>query len=118
MAITSEIIGKLGGADVEEHPIGLEAVKGTGVRHPLLTVNVSGRTLVTIVAEITAGPSTSSNQPQFYFGDILGPRMSVGEVRWAEIVDTDTEIGLQTNVAVGSGSQVTFSGSAYVTPLE
>ena len=118
MAITSEIIGKLGGADVEEHPIGLTDVDGDGVRHPLLSLTVSGRALVAVEIEITAGPSSPRNQPQFYAGDIMGPSMSRGEFWWVTIVDTDVEFGLQTNVNPTSGSKVTFSGTAYVAPME
>ena len=118
MAITSEIIGKLGGADVEEHSIGLTDVDGRGVRRPLFSVTASGRTLVAVAVEITAGPNNPSNQPQFYIGDIMGPRMARGEAWWVTVVDTDAEFGLQTNVNPASGSKVTFSGTAYVAPME
>lgn len=118
LAITSEIIGKLGGADVEEHPIGLEDVDGNGVRRPLFSVATSGRALVAVEVENIAGPSNSSNQPQFYAGDIMGPRMARGEAWWLAVVDTDVEFGLQTNVNPTSGSKFTFSGTAYVAQLE
>lgn len=114
MAITAQMIGKLGGADVEEHPVSGVDVGGSGKKHPLINVPVSARTLVAIIVEITESTSSSPYLPQLYIGGTMSEKMGVGLAAWAAVVDTDTDVGIYTNNRSGTD----FSGTVYVVPLD
>lgn len=112
MAITSEIIGKLGGADVEQIPVGGTA-GGIGVKNPLGTPVASNQTLVAILIYITDAPSRESNRPQLYIGDSMSDKLTLGQVTWVAVVDAGAEFGVYTNAS----SNTTFTGHVYMVKL-
>ena len=74
MAITSEIIGKLGGK-VEVIPVEGTASGGTGSSVVLATIDIpAGETwLVAAIGQKTGGSSLSGSQPELYLGDVKIP---------------------------------------------
>ena len=72
MAITSEIIGKLGGADVEVTPVEGVASGSTGSSKVLATIDIpAGETwLVAAIGQKTAASSLSGSQPELHLGDV------------------------------------------------
>lgn len=70
MAITSEIIGKLGGADVESVPVSGETSGGSGAEVIMHTVQVpAGETwLIAAIGALTAGYDSSNLSPSVYLG--------------------------------------------------
>ena len=75
MAITSEIIGKLGGAGVEVTPVEGAASGSSGSSKVLATIDVpAGETwLVAAIGQKTAGSSFDTSQPELHLGDIKMP---------------------------------------------
>ena len=75
MAITSEIIGKLGGADVEVAPVEGAASGSSGSSKVLATIDIpAGETwLVAAIGQKTAASSLSGSQPELYLGDVKIP---------------------------------------------
>ena len=71
MAITSEIIGKLGGADVEVIPVEGAASGSPGSTEVLATIDVpAGETwLVAAIGKTSASSSSSASRPQLQLGD-------------------------------------------------
>ena|SRR5699024_4376276 len=80
MAITSEIIGKLGGADVEVMPVEGEASGNNGSSEVLATIDVpAGETwLVAAIGQVTTASTTSSAQPDLHLGDVQISRVPSG----------------------------------------
>ena len=74
MAITSEIIGKLGGG-VEEVPVSGTVSGGSGTTTLMTTITVpEGKTwLVSVIGQKTAGSSFDTSQPELHLGDIKMP---------------------------------------------
>lgn len=97
MAITSELIGKLGGADVESTPISA-SLKGNGSSQVLHTVNIpAGETwLVAVVATGTAGSSSSSSMPHINIGGAKVPQ-STGHFASAEIMTESGDVIIESN---------------------
>ena len=75
MAITSEIIGKLGGADVEVTPVEGVASGSAGSSKVLATIDIpAGETwLVAAIGQKTAASSLSGSQPELHLGDVKIP---------------------------------------------
>ena len=71
MAITSEIIGKLGGAEIEVTSVFGSATGGKGSEEVLATINVpSGETwLIAVMGDLTPRFGNSSQAPSLYLGD-------------------------------------------------
>ena len=71
MAITSEIIGKLGGGDVEVTPVEGAASGLTGTAEVLSTIEMPpGETwLVAVVGQLSAASSSSGTSPVLHLGD-------------------------------------------------
>ena len=72
MAITSEIIGKLGGAGVEVIPVEGAASGGRGSSKVIATIDVpAGETwLVAAIGQITEASSIASSQPDLHLGGV------------------------------------------------
>ena len=70
MAITSEFIGKLGGADVKAIPVSVTASGGKDSEEVLATINVpSGETwLIAVIGDLTPRFAVSSMAPSLYLG--------------------------------------------------
>ena len=75
MAITSEIIGKLGGADVEVTPVEGAASGSSGSSAVIATIDIpAGETwLVAAIGQKTAGSSFDTSQPEFHLGNVKMP---------------------------------------------
>ena len=116
MAITSEIIGKLGGADVEVMPVEGAASGPKGSSEVLATIDVpAGETwLVAAIGQTIAGSSVSSSRPWLYLGDELSSRNSDG---MHGLATTATgSISLYIKRGIGSGTD-TFTGHVYAAKL-
>ncbi|NWO15767.1 MAG: hypothetical protein HLX46_02740 [Corynebacterium sp.] len=116
MAITSEIIGKLGGAGATEIPISATGLSGSSTNHRLATVESSGRTLVVVDLNITNASSSATYQPRIYIGDTDYGKTGTGEVKIFEIVNTDIDIEV-TTYSTTSGNRVDLHGHVYAVKL-
>ena len=117
MAITSEIIGTLGGAGVEVIPVEGTASGPSGSSEVLATIDVpAGETwLVAAIGQTTAASSVSSVRPRLYLGEDLSSRPTPGET--SGIVTTATEsISLSIERATSSGVD-SFTGHVYAVKL-
>ena len=71
MAITSEIIGKLGGADVESVPVSMSG-SGNGTKHLLTRVEVpAGKQVLVAVAGKFTSTQTPNVRPNFDIGGFV-----------------------------------------------
>ena len=114
MAITSEIIGKLGGADVEVIPVEGAASGGRGSSEVLATIDVpAGETwLVAAIGQVT--PASTSLSPRLQLGDEVSTEATRGT---HGLVTTATEsISLSIRRAANSGSDA-FTGHVYTVKL-
>ena len=114
MAITSEIIGKLGGADVEVIPVEREASGPKGSSETLATIDVpAGETwLVAAIGQVT--PASASLSPRLHLGDEVSTAAPRGK---HGLVTTATEsISLSISRATNSGSDA-FTGHVYAVKL-
>ena len=114
MAITSEIIGKLGGgAGVEETPISGTA-KGNGTSALMTTITVpAGETwLVAVIGTVTTLASTLQGCPYITIGDKKAAFGSEGGV--SALVTGAAEIRLRRNYNLGSDS---FTGHVYTVKM-
>ena len=114
MAITSRLIGKIGGAEVEEVPFALTGATGSGASHTLATVTVppGGRVLVAINSNITRNTST----PRLQIGGLrTGTITTTGAARHIHIVTESTTAALVTSSNI-SGTDI--SGTVYIAELD
>lgn len=113
MAITSELIGKLGGEDVESTPISA-SLKGSSSSQVLHTVNIpAGETwLVAVVATGTAGSSTGSNMPRINIGGVKVPQ-STGHFASAEIMTKSGDVIIESN----SSNTSSIEGHVYTVKM-
>ena len=114
MAITSEIIGKFGGADVEVIPVEGVASGRKGSSEVIATIDIpAGETwLVAAIGQMT--PASASLSPRLQLGDEVdteAPRGAHG------LAATATgSISLYIKRETGSGSD-TFTGHVYTVKL-
>ena len=114
MAITSEIIGKLGGADVETIPVSGTASDSPGSSKVLATIDVpAGETWLVAVIGTATTPATGRNgYPEIVIGNTRAAFSGVGG---ASALATGTvEIRLRRNWSLGSDS---FTGHVYTVKL-
>ena len=116
MAITSEIIGKLGGAGVEVIPVEGEASGGKDSLEVLATIDVpAGETwLVAAIGQTTAASNTSTFRPRLYLGNEISSSNSDG-VHGLATTATET-ISLSIRRNYGSGTD-TFTGHVYTVKM-
>ena len=114
MAITSEIIGKLGGADVEVTPVSRTASGGKGSSTVLRTVQVpAGETwLVAAIGTITTAGTVLIDYPQLGVGD--RKVIFKGEGGASAIVTGTTQVTLTRQASYGSDS---FTGHVYAVKM-
>ena len=117
MAIASEIIGKLGGADVEVIPVEGEASGSSGSSKVIATIDVpAGETwLVAAIGKTTAASLVDSSRPWFYLGEDLSARPSPGETYGLARVATEP-ISLSIKRGFSSGVD-SFTGHVYAVKL-
>ena len=113
MAITSEVIGKLGGADVEVTPVE-GSISGQGKSLLLHTVEVSAgeRVLVAIscLGELAENWST---KPYVSVGTVQIPQVDLTRILAVEVVDATSNVRFH---SVSSGTS-SFTGHVYVVKL-
>ena len=116
MAITSEIIGKLGGADVEVIPVEGEASGSSGSSEVLATIDVpAGETwLVAAIGQTTAGSSASSYRPWLDLGNEISSRVSDGMHGLATTATESISLSIRRNYSSGTDS---FTGHVYAVKL-
>ena len=117
MAITSEIIGKLGGADVDIIPVEGEASGDRGSSEVIATIDVpAGETwLVAAIGQTTAGISSPAYHPDLHLGGVSIPK--AGPSNRHGLATTATEsISLSIKRNYLSGTD-TFTGHVYTVKL-
>ena len=117
MAITSEIIGKLGGADVEVTPVEGAASGSWGSEEVLHTVEVpAGETwLVALYGNLQSFSSGGTSSAQLVIGTtMLPPRASNGIIGLAHVGAGTIDVKLHRNNSSGSDS---FTGHVYTVKL-
>ena len=117
MAITSEIIGTLGGADVEVIPVEGVASEGIGSSEVLATIDVpAGETwLVAAIGQTTAGSSVSSRIPALQLGDVRIPSANPSRPHGLATIASET-VSLTIERNYNSGAD-TFTGHVYTVKL-
>ena len=111
MAITSEIIGKLGGGFVKEEPVSGSASGDVGSTLVLSTIEVPlGETwLISVLGDAEANSTSRGNWADLYIGEtkVAFPSGAVG----VSAAATGTvDIGIRRSRSYGSDS---FTGTAY-----
>ena len=116
MAITSEIIGKLGGADVEVMPVEGAASGGNGSSTVIATIDVpAGETwLVAAIGQLTTGSAVNASLPDLHLGDVRIPRGPRGTLGLATTASETVNFIIKR--ATGSGAD-TFTGHVYTVKL-
>lgn len=113
MAVTSELIGRLGGADVEKAPISF-VIEGDGASELLLSVDIpAGETwLVAIIGEGVAGSDVGARMPRIVIGDTRVPQ-STGHFASAAIMDKSFDV----EVSSGTKYESSFTGHIYTVKM-
>ena len=113
MAITSEIIGKLGGG-VEEAPVSGTVSGGSGATTLMTTITVpAGKTWLVAVIGTATSPATGRNgYPEIVIGNTRAAFSGVGGV--SALVTGTVEIRLRRNWSLGSDS---FTGTVYTAEM-
>ena len=117
MAITSEIIGRLGGAGVDVIAVEGAASGPNGSSTVIATIDIpAGETwLVAAIGQTAAANSIDSYRPWFYLGEDLSARPSPGKTSGLATTATES-ISLSIKRATPSGSD-TFTGHVYTVKL-
>ena len=113
MAITSEIIGKLGGG-VEESPVSGEASGSSKTGTLMTTITVpEGKTwLVAVIGTVTAANSNFASYPEIAIGTTRAAFNGVGGA--SALVTGTVEIRLHRNFNLRSDS---FTGTVYTAEM-
>ena len=116
MAITSEIIGKLGGADLESYPVSVpENQPDTLLR--TVTVPAGKRYLVAATGHSPKMASAAGSKPTLYVGNVKSqPGERYGQFSVMAIVESSVEIRFDTYTTSTTGN-ATFEGTVYVLEL-
>ena len=116
MAITSEIIGKLGGADVDVIPVEREASGPKGSSEVLATIDVpAGETwLVAAIGQTTAASNTSTFRPRLYLGNEISSSNSDGTHGLATTASETISFTIKRHTSSGAD---TFTGHVYTVKL-
>ena len=117
MTITSELIGKLGGSEVNQIPVSVTASGGSGSKHILHTVEVpEGQTwLVILQGDLQSTMGGTSSSADLYIGDTLYDGNTENGINGLAHVGTGTiEVGLRRNYSNRSDA---FTGTVYTVRL-
>ena len=116
MAITSEIIGKLGGADLEVIPVEGEASGPSGSSETLATIDIpAGETwLVAAIGQVTAGSTSTTSRPRLYLGDEVSILASSGAQGLATTATEPISFTIERRTASGAD---TFTGHVYTVKM-
>ena len=113
MAITSEIIGKLGGR-VEETPVSgtVSGVSGTTTLMTTITVPAGKTWLVAVIGTATTPATGLNGYPEIVIGDKKAAFKGEGGV--SALVTGTAEIRLRRNYSISSDS---FAGTVYTAEM-
>ena len=116
MAITSEIIGKLGGADVEVIPVEGVASGKSGSSTVIATIDVpAGETwLVAVIGQLAVGASGPSQLPELHLGDVQTPRAPSGTHGLATTASETISFTIKRGLSSAADS---FTGHVYTVKL-
>ena len=117
MAITSEIIGKLGGADVGVMAVEGGASGGIGSSKVLVTIDIpAGETwLVAAIGQKTSASSFASGQPELRLGDVkILVEVPDGKYGLATTASGKISFSIKRNNASGTDS---FTGHVYTAKM-
>ena len=116
MAITSEIIGKLGGADVEVIPVEGAVSGPNGSSKVIATIDIpAGETwLVAVIGQMVAASTTSGFLPQLHLGDEVSSGKSFGAQGLATTATEPISLSIKRNAGNGSDA---FTGHVYTVKL-
>ena len=117
MAITSEIIGRLGGAGMEVIPVEGKASEGKGSTKVLATIDIpAGETwLVAAIGQTTAGSGNSTYHPDLHLGGVSKPTAGPGGVHGLATTATESiSLSIKRNFSSGTDS---FTGHVYTVKL-
>ena len=116
MAITSEIIGKLGGADVEVIPVEGVASGASGSSEVIATIDVpAGETwLVAAIGQTTTATNAAAYLPQLHLGDVQTPKITSGAHGLATTATEPISLSIKRNASNGAD---TFTGHVYTVKL-
>ena len=117
MAITSEIIGKLGGADVEVIPVEGAASGPSGSSTVIATIDVpAGETwLVAAIGQVTLASNLSTQRPDLHLGGVDKSKVGPNGTHGLATTATGT-ISFTINRGYSSGAD-TFTGHVYTVKL-
>ena len=115
MAITSEIIGKFGGAGVDVIPVEGAASGRVNSSEVLATIDVpAGETwLVAAIGQVT--PANAASRPRLHLGDNIYGRPPAGET-YGLVTITTEPISLSLKRETSSGVD-SYTGHAYAVKL-
>ena len=117
MAITSELLGKLGGADVEVIPVSGSASGGTNSVEVLATIEIPpGQTwAIAVIGEMDAGYTTSSASPYLMLGSVGTLRYNTQDHMTVAGIHSETvEVAIKRSYHNRSD---TFTGHVYIVKL-
>ena len=116
MAITSEIIGKLGGADLKSYPVSVpENRPDTLLR--AVTVPAGKKFLVAAEGYCPKEASSSQFKPTLYVGDVKSiPAVRYGRFGVMTIAEQDVKVRFDTSTSTGLNNS-SFEGTVYVLEL-
>ena len=117
MAITSEIIGKLGGgAEMEEYPVSVRENRPDTLLRAV-TVPAGKRYLVAAEGHCPKQAGSPAANPTLYVGDVKSsPSVRYGRFSVMNIVEQDAEVRFDT-YASSSINNSSFEGTVYVLEL-
>ena len=116
MAITSEIIGKLGGADLEVMPVEGAASGTSGSSEVLATIDVpAGETwLVAAIGQVDPGATGTTSRPRLYLGDEVSAVAPSGTQGLATTATEPISFTIERRTSSGAD---TFTGHVYTVKL-
>ena len=116
MAITSEIIGKLGGTDVESVPVSMSGT-GNGTKHLLTRVEVPAgkQVLVAVVGKFTA-TQPISGRPDFGIGGFVSYASTDtnAHASASAVLSQSGDVNVITRTPIGTS---TFVGTVYTAEM-
>ena len=117
MAITSEIIGRLGGADVEVIPVEGEVSGSKGSSEVLATIDVpAGETwLVAAIGQVTAASNLATQLPDLHLGGVGKSKVNPRETHGLATTATGT-ISFTIDRNYSSGADA-FTGHVYTAKM-
>ena len=116
MAITSEIIGRLGGAGVEVIPVEGVASGSSGSSEVLATIDVpAGETwLVAAIGQTTTGGPGTTSRPRLYLGDEVSTVASSGALGLATTATEPISLSIERRTSSGADA---FTGHVYTVKM-